>query len=89
MAPNPFNPTVTLSVYLKGRGTGPARIFIYNAAGNKISEQSLSASAIDNGRQGITWAGTDLSGRSVASGVYLVRVERKGFVAEKRITLLK
>ena len=87
--PNPFNPAITLSVYLKGRGTGPARVSVFNAAGVKIMEQSLPESAVQSGCREISWAGTDASGRAVASGVYLVRVERKGFALEKRITFLK
>jgi hypothetical protein len=87
--PNPFNPTVTLAVSLKGRGAGPARILILDAAGRKVFERSLSESALEHGPLTLIWNSEDRAGRRAASGVYFAQVSRKGFSQEKRITLLK
>jgi hypothetical protein len=51
----------------------PRRVSVYDAAGRKIKEFSIGVSTIRE--NWLSWDGCDLQGRSVASGVYFIRLE--------------
>ncbi len=72
--PNPFNAKCAISA----RG----EISIFDIAGRKIEE-------IANIDGTSTWDGTDDSGESVPSGIYLIRVKTSDKTMTKAITLIK
>ena len=84
-APNPFNPITVISYALpeKARVT----VEVYNIAGRLV--RTLVDEEQEAGLRSVTWDGTDESGRSVASGVYLYRVDAGERSAKRRMVLLK
>jgi hypothetical protein len=84
--PNPFNPSTTVAFELTRDASVNLRV--YDLAGRLVrvlaSGQQLSA-----GRHEVRWTGTDDSDRSVASGVYIVRIDDGRSAQTGRMTLLK
>ena len=83
--PNPFNPTTVLEFEM-GR-PGPVTLRIYDAAGRLVTtlvDETLSA-----GLHHATWDGRDSTGRAMAAGVYLYRLEAGDFSQTRRMTLVK
>ncbi len=83
--PNPFNPSTTITYSLGARV--PVRLAVYSPAGTLVrvlvdAPQEATAHAV-------TWDGRDDLGRSVASGLYLVRLEAGKFSATGKMMLLK
>ncbi|MDA0334936.1 MAG: DUF3179 domain-containing (seleno)protein [bacterium] len=72
--PNPFNPDTRIHFTLPVGGQMTLQIF--NAAGQRV--RSLADGAHRAGVYDVTWDGTDGSGRRVASGTYLYRLEMPG-----------
>jgi hypothetical protein len=83
--PNPFNPRTTVTFTVAK--TGPVRIAVYDLIGRRVSE--LTASVYEPGAYAVGWDGTDSAGRSVASGVYVVRMESAGDTQACKILLTK
>jgi hypothetical protein len=83
--PNPFNPETTFSFSLKERS--PTRLSIYNLKGQLV--KTLIDKEMPSGTHKIVWNGRDASNRSVASGIYLYRLESKNFSQTKRAILMK
>lgn len=89
--PNPFNPSTTISYALPERSS--VRIAIYDLQGRIVKSFVLGAQSA--GYQNIKWNGTNDQGASLASGVYLYRVnasslERgKSFDKSAKMILLK
>ena len=67
--PNPFNPGTVISFDLPRAER--ARLTVYDLRGRLV--RTL-VDGIRGGRQSVTWDGRDRDGRSVAAGVYLVRL---------------
>ncbi|MBE0566150.1 MAG: right-handed parallel beta-helix repeat-containing protein [Krumholzibacteria bacterium] len=84
-APNPFNPTTTLSYELAA--PGHARLQVYDTAGRLIA--TLVDEQRGAGRHEVVWNGRDDGGRAVASGVYLYRLESAAYGETRRMVLLK
>lgn len=85
--PNPFRPssgTARLGVRLAE--AAPVRVVVYDALGREVAR--LVDEALDAGTYEVEWDGTDLSGRRLASGVYLYRVTAGAFVETQRITIV-
>ena len=86
--PNPFNPTTTIS-YALPQNTKTAQIEIYNLKGQKIKSfpiNQFSPSSI----QQIIWNGKDDKNQSVATGIYLYKLNVNGKTkAVKKCILLK
>ncbi len=83
--PNPFNPETTFRFSIKE--SSPTRLSIYNLKGQlvrRLVDQDLPA-----GTHQIVWNGRDTANRSVASGVYLYRLESKDYSHTKRAILMK
>ncbi len=83
--PNPFNPRTEIRFSLPSNSH--VRLTVYNIEGQAVKllvDQGLSA-----GTYTADWDGTDQSGRQVASGVYLYRVEAGDFEQSKKMVLLK
>ncbi|MBU2632087.1 MAG: T9SS type A sorting domain-containing protein, partial [Proteobacteria bacterium] len=83
--PNPFNPTTTIryeiphSVHVK--------LTIYDTNGRNVA--TLVDRRQNAGWYNIQWNGVNSKGRSVSSGVYLMRLEAGDFVDAKKILMMK
>ncbi|NIR47157.1 T9SS type A sorting domain-containing protein [candidate division KSB1 bacterium] len=83
--PNPFNPTTTISFSLAASRN--VTLTIYNALGQQV-RNLLTAVPHQAGHFVVRWDGKDQDGRSVASGVYLYRIQAGNFVEVKKMLLL-
>ena len=83
--PNPFNPQTTLRFDLPVKGM--VSLTVYNIKGQLV--RTLVGGEKEAGRHSVVWDGRDHSGRRVASGVYLYRLETEGFLSTKRMVLIK
>jgi len=68
--PNPFNPSTSISFYMPGPDR--VRLEIFDVQGKMI--RTLVDRQMDGGRHTLHWNGTNDSGSSVSSGVYLYRL---------------
>ena len=83
--PNPFNPETIISLDLPLADR--ARLCVYNILGRKVItllDEELSA-----GTHTVLWDGADESGRAVASGIYLYRLETETVTLSRKMMLLK
>ncbi|MFN0151464.1 MAG: FlgD immunoglobulin-like domain containing protein [bacterium] len=69
--PNPTSRGATIRFSMPARGA--ARIAVYGLDGALV--RTLVDGVVDRGAGSVAWDGRDVSGRSVASGVYLYRLE--------------
>ncbi|MDY0151485.1 MAG: T9SS type A sorting domain-containing protein [Candidatus Cloacimonas sp.] len=83
--PNPFNPDTTFRFSLKE--LAPTKLYIYNIKGQLVKK--LVDDIVPSGEHQIRWNGRDSNNRSVASGIYLYRLESKNFSETKRAILMK
>lgn len=84
--PNPFNPTTTITYALAAAGEVSLKIF--NILGQEI-RTLLSETGRPAGLYSEVWDGTDNHGRSVATGVYVYRLEVNEFVDMKKMVLIR
>lgn len=85
IAPNPFNPRTSVAFELED--TVPATLEVFDLRGKHV--RRLHRGVLDAGVHRVTWNGLDDRGRSVASGVYFVRLEAAGRVDTRKAVLLK
>jgi len=83
--PNPFNPSTDIMFSLPTRGH--VTVGVYNILGQKV--RTLIDEVKASGLHRVTWNGTDETGRSVASGIYLYRMTSGEFNDTKKMLLLK
>jgi len=83
--PNPFNPVTTIEYSVPSRTE--VTIEIFNVLGQKV--RTLVSDTKAAGSYRIEWSGTDESGRSVSTGVYLYRFQAGDVVQTKKMLLLK
>jgi len=83
--PNPFNPSTTIRFELPARSV--VALTIYNLLGQPVKQLLNEARAA--GAHAIQWHGRDEAGRSLASGVYLMRLKVGSEVRTRAMTLLK
>lgn len=83
--PNPFNPQTEISFDIAA--TSHARLCVYNVLGQAV--RTLADGMFSAGSYTVTWDGTDESGQSVASGIYLYRLEAGEQSVSKKMMLLK
>lgn len=83
--PNPFNPTTTIGFALAD--PGHIEIAVYNVLGQNV--RTLIDGFMEAGEHSVIWDGRDNDGRSVASGIYLYRIDAKEYIATKKMLLLK
>jgi len=83
--PNPFNPstTIVLSIPQNGR----ANLSIYNIRGQRV--KTLLNGDLEKGQHRVVWNGRDENNRSVASGIYFIRLEAAGKTSIRKAMLLK
>lgn len=85
VAPNPFNPAVSIDFSL--RRAGPARLSVHALDGR--STAVLVDQYLESGAHRAVWRGRDGAGRPVPSGCYVLRLEADGRVDSRRIMLAR
>jgi hypothetical protein len=85
VVPNPFNPSTQITFRLESREDVDVEIF--NAAGRRV--RTLQLGVLPPDLHVVRWDGADDAGRSVASGVYMVRVQAGGVSVSAKATLVK
>ena len=83
--PNPFNPSTTLRYSLKT--AAEVNFSIWNCRGQLVNRFSQSHNS--PGFFSLIFAGKDLQGRSLASGIYFCRMEAEGQSSIRKMLLLK
>ena len=86
VGPNPFGTSTNVAVSL----VAPARVdlSVYDVAGRRVA--TLMKNQASRGLHSTAWNGRDESGRTLASGVYFVRLNLNGQTVEtRRITMIK
>lgn len=83
--PNPFNPSTAIDFALPKSAN--VRVEIFNILGQKV--KTLVDEYLSAGYKKVTWDGTDNTGKTVASGVYLYRMTADDFSATKKMMLMK
>ncbi|NKB69545.1 MAG: T9SS type A sorting domain-containing protein [Candidatus Latescibacteria bacterium] len=83
--PNPFNPLTTIAYQVPRRAS--VTLEIYSLLGQRV--RRLVDQVQLSGHHTVTWNGTDDSGRSVASGVYLYRLRSGHYERTRTMVLVK
>ncbi|PKN74034.1 MAG: Gingipain R [Candidatus Cloacimonetes bacterium HGW-Cloacimonetes-3] len=83
--PNPFNPETTIRFTTKE--AGQVKLSVYNLKGQLI--RNLVNNSLASGAHNIVWNGKDENGNSVASGIYLYRMETTNYSATQKMMLMK
>jgi hypothetical protein len=83
--PNPFNPSTTINFGIPVHGE--ASLEIYDLLGSKV--RTLAAGGHEAGYYHVVWDGRNDAGQFVTSGVYLYRLNSQGFVATRKMILVK
>jgi hypothetical protein len=84
-APNPFNPVTRIDYSLAAPGT--VKLAVYDLRGRLV--RTLANEEEGPGAHNIEWNGTDDSGRPVASGVYLYRLDAAGSSLTRKCLMMK
>ena len=84
-APNPFNPTTRILFDLPEEV--PVSLTVYSPNGRKVVE--LARGVWPAGAHTVEWNGRGADGRTMASGVYIARLEAGNFRASHRMVLVK
>jgi len=84
--PNPANPRTAIAFDLPA----PARVrlVVYDLAGRPV-RRLLDGASLDAGRHETAWDGRGDSGRNLATGTYLCRLEAGGFTSRTTISLVR
>ncbi len=85
-APNPFNPSTTISFRLAE--SGATTVSVHDVAG-RLVRTLVDAEDRVAGEHAVVWDGRDAAGRPVESGIYLCRVESGSSRELRKMTLLK
>jgi hypothetical protein len=83
--PNPFNPTTMIEFSVPERAD--VQLDIYNILGRKV--ETLVDREMAAGDYTVQWDGTNQSGQSVATGIYLYRLTTGDHTASRKMLLLK
>lgn len=84
-SPNPFGPEVALRFDVPR--SSRVSLEIYDVNGRRL--RTLLDGILSPGTKALAWDGTDADGRSVGSGVYFYRMRADGFLATRKMTLLR
>ena len=87
--PNPFDRSalVETNVRFYLADTQKVEIAVYNIRGQRV--RMLQDNRLDQGYHSVRWDGNDESGRTVASGVYFLRMNTSGQTKIKKLILFK
>jgi hypothetical protein len=83
--PNPFNPSTTITFDLPD--DSPVHLEIFDITGRHI--KTLVSEPMPAGSHQITWYGQDDLGNSVASGLYIYRIQASDFVQARKMLFVK
>ena len=83
--PNPFNPSTTVSYYLRQETT--VEFSIFNVLGQRIL--MVDQGVQSEGLHRVTWEGVDATGKAVASGTYFVRIKTDDAIEIRKCLLIK
>ncbi|MDH3214838.1 MAG: TonB family protein [Candidatus Krumholzibacteria bacterium] len=84
-APNPFNPATTIRFELAQDDI--VRLDVFSVRGKRV--KTLVLGRLQGGPHNVTWAGKDVLGNAVGSGVYLYRLQVGSKTLSKKMVLLK
>jgi ABC-type transporter Mla MlaB component len=85
VSPNPANPLTTVEFDLDR--TSMVELVVYDVRGRMV--RTLASRLFEAGVQRVPFDGRDDRGRTLASGVYFVRMETPSRILSERITLVK
>jgi hypothetical protein len=85
VAPNPF--TEATEIRYDVHSGGQVSLVVYDIAGRRV--RSLLHSIVPVGMHALFWDGRDEQRRTVAAGVYFVRLTAEGLTTTKKVTLLR
>lgn len=83
--PNPFNPETQINFSLAR--ASQVDLSVYNVLGRKVT--MLINDHMAAGEHSVEWDGTDYTGRTVASGMYLYRLTTDEYSSNRKMLLLK
>ena len=83
--PNPFNPVTHIQYILPVQSS--VKLSIYNSLGQEV--RTLVDDLQHAGIYSIVWDGCDQSGQKLSSGIYFYSLRTSGFVAVKKMIMLK
>ena len=83
--PNPFNPSTTISYYL--RQSTDVNLEIFNVKGQKIYQQTMTQNS--KGMHYFKWNGIDSQNTTVTSGIYLIRLKTNNSIDMEKAILIK
>jgi len=84
-APNPFNPTTSIPFSIPK--VGSVSLTIHSVTGQLV--RTLVSEVKRTGEHTVAWDGTDDTGRSVASGVYLYRLSAGNQTTVRRLAIVR
>ena len=83
--PNPFNPQTTISFLLER--SERAKVGVYELTGRRVAV--LADRTFTAGEHSLLWNGRDVTGRSMPSGTYLVRLETESRIESRKLMLIR
>ncbi len=83
--PNPFNPVVNLEYRLSSDDR--LMVEVYDLLGKKVTD--LFRGSQSAGVHKLSWKGKDRAGRTVSSGIYLIRIQNNQDVFVKKVILMR
>ena len=83
--PNPFNPSTDIS--FKIANSSNISLVIYDVSGNLVRE--LKNGFVPAGEYNLTWNGRNITGQSVASGLYIYQLQSNSYIATKKMLMIK
>lgn len=83
--PNPFNPMTTVKFSVAR--TQHVTLAVYNLSGQRVA--TLADGTYEAGEHPVQWNGTDLNGRGVSSGTYIVHMQSDDGVSASKIQLVR
>ena len=83
--PNPFNPNVSITIYL--RTSKVLKVTIFNILGEKV--KTMFNNYLNSGTHSFEWDGRNDSNQHLPSGSYIVVVQSGTHLESLKITLLK
>lgn len=84
--PNPFRPSTTIRFDVGGQKEQTVRLAVYDVAGRLV--KTLSNGPLAAGSYEVRWDGRDAQNETLASGVYLLRLESAGHAESRKIMIL-
>ncbi len=83
--PNPFNPITTIHYGIPKKAN--VSVIIYNAIGQKV--KTLVSQNQEAGFHMIQWDGTNDTGQTLSSGIFMLSIKAGGYIGVKKMLLVK